>query len=233
MKEKISNGRISVVWLYACVLFLACGASAEEKAEVVKASRVVLFYGDSLTAGYGIDSAQAFPALIQARLDSLGWNYEAVNAGLSGETSAGGLRRVNWILRRSVDVFVLELGANDGLRGIAPHITAGNLQGIIDKVKEKYPQVAIVVVGMEMPPNMGPDYTAAFRDLFPKLAKDNAAALVPFLLEGVALVPELNLPDGNHPTPAGHQILADNVWQVLKPLLAARVELAVEGAEGD
>lgn len=222
-----------MAWVYACVLFLACGVYAEENAAADSTARVVLFYGDSLTAGYGIDSEQAFPALIQARIDSLEWNYEAVNAGLSGETSAGGLRRINWVLRRSVDVLVLELGSNDGLRGIAPSSTAANLQGIIDKVKLKYPQVAIVVVGMQMPPNMGPDYTAAFRDVFPALAKDNDAALVPFLLEGVALVPELNLPDGNHPTPAGHRILADNVWQVLEPLLAARQGLVVEGAGGD
>lgn len=212
-----------MIWFYLCVLLLACGVSAEESARADSSTRVLLFYGDSLTAGYGIEREQAFPALIQTRLDSLGWNYESVNAGLSGETSAGGLRRINWILRRPVDVFVLELGANDGLRGIAPESTAKNLQGIIDQVKEKYPQVAIVVVGMQMPPNMGPDYTTAFRDLFPKLAKDNDAALVPFLLEGVALVPELNLPDGNHPTPAGHRILADNIWVVLQPLLAQQL----------
>lgn len=215
-----------MVWFYCCVLLFAGSASAAQSAQAdssAATARVLLFYGDSLTAGYGIDSEQAFPALIQTRLDSLGWNYESVNAGLSGETSAGGLRRINWILRRPVDVLVLELGANDGLRGLAPENTAKNLQGIIDKVKAKYPQVAIVVVGMQMPPNMGPDYTAAFRDLFPKLAKDNDAALVPFLLEGVALVPELNLPDGNHPTPAGHRVLADNVWRVLEPLLAKRL----------
>lgn len=219
-----------MIWVYLCVLFLACDVIAEETTRADSSARVLLFYGDSLTAGYGIDSEQAFPALIQTRLDSLGWNYESVNAGLSGETSAGGLRRINWILRRPVDVFVLELGANDGLRGIAPESTAKNLQGIIDKVKEKYPQAAIVVVGMQMPPNMGPDYTAAFRNLFPQLAKANGAALVPFLLEGVALVPELNLPDGNHPTPAGHRILADNVWRVLRPLLAKRLGL-MEGGQ--
>ncbi len=214
-----------MAWVYACALFFACNVSAAQSALADSSRRVLLFYGDSLTAGYGIDSDRAFPALIQTRLDSLGWNYESANAGLSGETSAGGLRRINWILRRPVDVFVLELGANDGLRGIAPQSTAKNLQGIIDKVKEKYPQVAIVVVGMQMPPNMGPDYTAAFRDIFPQLAKDNGAALVPFLLEGVALVPELNLPDGNHPTPAGHRIVADNVWRVLEPILAGRLGL--------
>ena len=216
-----------MIWVYLCVLFFACDVRAAQSAHADSSTRVLLFYGDSLTAGYGIDREQAFPALIQTRLDSLGWNYESVNAGLSGETSAGGLRRINWILRRPVDVFVLELGANDGLRGIAPESTAKNLQGIIDQVKEKYPQVAIVVVGMQMPPNMGPDYTAAFRDLFPKLAKANHAALVPFLLEGVALVPELNLPDGNHPTPAGHRILADNIWDVLQPILAQRLGVVV------
>jgi acyl-CoA thioesterase-1 len=187
---------------------------------------VLLFYGDSLTAGYGLERDQAFPALIGTRIDSLGWNYEVVNAGLSGETSAGGLRRIGWLLRRPVDVFVLELGPNDGLRGIDLQSTEQNLQGILDQVKATCPQAALVVIGMQMPPNMGPDYTAQFRALFPNLAEYNAAALVPFLLEGVADVPALNLPDGNHPTPEGHRIVADNVWQVLRPLLAARLGIS-------
>ena len=193
-----------------------CGAAVAEEAD---STRTVLFYGDSLTAGYGIDREQAFPALIQARIDSLGWDFEVFNAGLSGETSAGGLRRIDWILRQKVDVFALELGANDGLRGIDLKDTRSNLQGIVDRVKAKYPDVVLVVVGMQMPPNLGPEYTAEFKGLYSSLAEQNGAALIPFLLAGVGDRPELNLPDGNHPTVAGHKVVAENVWAVLGPLL--------------
>ena len=199
-----------IIWL------VFCGAAVAEEAD---STRTVLFYGDSLTAGYGIDREQAFPALIQARIDSLGWDYEVFNAGLSGETSAGGLRRIDWILRQKVDVFVLELGANDGLRGIDLKDTRSNLQGIVDRVKAKYPDVVLVVVGMQMPPNLGPEYTAEFKGLYSSLAEQNGAALIPFLLAGVGDRPELNLPDGNHPTVAGHKVVAENVWAVLGPLL--------------
>ena len=188
-----------------------------ELAEV--SSRVILFFGDSLTAGYGLDREQAFPALVQARIDSIGWNFEVFNAGLGGETSAGGLRRIDWLLRRPIDVFVLELGANDGLRGIDPKDTHANLQQIVERVKAKNPKVAIVIAGMQMPPNMGVEYTEAFAAIFPALAKENDAALIPFLLEGVADQPALNLPDGNHPNVAGHQIVAETVWTALGPVL--------------
>ena len=199
-----------LIWL------VFCGAAVAEEAD---STRTVLFYGDSLTAGYGIDREQAFPALIQARIDSLGWDFEVFNAGLSGETSAGGLRRIDWILRQKVDVFALELGANDGLRGIDLKDTRSNLQGIVDRVKTKYPDVVVVVVGMQMPPNLGPEYTAEFKGLYSSLAEQNGAALIPFLLAGVGDRPELNLPDGNHPTVAGHKVVAENVWAVLGPLL--------------
>ncbi len=199
-----------IIWL------VFCGAAVAEEAD---STRTVLFYGDSLTAGYGIDREQAFPALIQARIDSLGWDFEVFNAGLSGETSAGGLRRIDWILRQKVDVFALELGANDGLRGIDLKDTRANLQGIVDRVKAKYPDVVLVVVGMQMPPNLGPEYTAEFKGLYSSLAEQNGAALIPFLLAGVGARPELNLPDGNHPTVAGHKVVAENVWAVLGPLL--------------
>ena len=198
------------------MMLVVCGAAV---AAETGPTRTVLFYGDSLTAGYGIDRDQAFPALIQARIDSLGWDFEVFNAGLSGETSAGGLRRIDWILRQKVDVFALELGANDGLRGIDLTDTRSNLQGILDRVKAKFPDVVLIVVGMQMPPNLGPDYTAEFKELYPGLAEQNGAALIPFLLEGVADRPELNLPDGNHPTVAGHKIVADNVWAILGTLL--------------
>lgn len=184
--------------------------------------KTILFFGNSLSAGYGLDPAQAFPALIQQKIDSLGLAYTVVNAGLSGETSAGGLRRIDWMLQRKIDVLVLELGANDGLRGIALDDTRRNLQTIIDRVKQKYPQAQIVIAGMQMPPNLGRTYTQSFRALFPDLAQKNNAALIPFLLEGVGGVPDLNLPDGIHPNAAGHRKVAENVWKVLRPLLEGK-----------
>lgn len=180
---------------------------------------VIVFYGDSLTAGYGIDPESAFPALIGKALEQKGKNVKVVNAGVSGETSAGGLSRVDWVLRQPVDIFVLELGANDGLRGLPVEQTKKNLQAIIDRVKAKNPNVKIVIAGMMVPPNMGPDYSAQFQKIFPELARRNDAALVPFLLEDVAGIKTLNLADGIHPNPEGHQIVARNVLKVLEPLL--------------
>jgi acyl-CoA thioesterase-1 len=182
-------------------------------------SKAILFFGDSLTAGYGIDPAFAFPSLIQEKIRANGWNFQVITAGVSGETTAGGLRRVDWVLQRPVDVFVLELGANDGLRGRPIENARGNLQAIIDRVRSKYPQVRIVLAGMQLPANLGRDYTSRFRAIFPELAQKNNAMLIPFLLEGVGGVPRLNLPDGIHPTPQGHQIVAENVWRVLEPVL--------------
>ncbi len=181
--------------------------------------RTILFLGNSLSAGYGLGTEFAFPALIQERIDSLGWNFKVVNAGLSGETSSGGLRRIDWLLQRKIDVFFLELGANDGLRGIPLDLTQQNLQAIIDRVKAKNAGVKIVIAGMLVPPNMGREYSSKFRTLFQDLAKKNNAALVPFLLEGVGGNPKLNLPDGIHPTAEGHRIVAGNVWKVLMPVL--------------
>lgn len=180
---------------------------------------VILFLGDSITAGYGIDESQAFPALIQEMIDKTGKKYRVINAGLSGETSAGGLRRMNWLLRSRVDILVLELGANDGLRGIDLSTTRQNLQAIIDRTKERYPDVIVVVAGMQVPPNLGSEYTRQFQQIFPDLAKSNNATLIPFILEGVAGIPSLNLPDGIHPTAEGHQIMAQTVWKILSPLL--------------
>jgi acyl-CoA thioesterase I len=203
-------------------------ATNNDAANNAPPSRIILFFGDSLTAGYGIDNSQAFPALVQQRIDRHNWPFIAVNAGLSGETSAAGLRRIDWLLRRPVDILVLELGANDGLRGIPLAQTRQNLQAIIERTQAKYPQVALVIAGMQIPPNLGPEYTEEFRQIFPNLAQENQAALIPFLLEDVAGIPELNLPDGIHPTPEGHSMLAANVWKVLEPLLQTRL-----GATGD
>lgn len=181
--------------------------------------KVILFLGNSLTAGYGVEPSQAFPALIQQRIDSRGWNFRIVNAGQSGDTSAGGLSRLDWLLRTAIDVLVVELGANDGLRGIPVDVTRKNLQAIIDRTKKRYPRVKVVVAGMQVPPNLGPEYGKQFRSIFPELARRNRAELIPFLLDGVGGAPGLNFPDGIHPTARGHEAVASNVWKVLEPLL--------------
>ena len=180
---------------------------------------IILFLGDSITAGYGLDLEQAFPALIQEKIDAKRWNFKVVNAGQSGDTSAGGLSRLEWLLKNRVDVLVLELGANDGLRGLPAETTRKNLQAIIDRTKGKYPEAKVIVVGMKVPPNMGGDYGRKFEAVFVDLAKKNKAALIPFVLEGVGGSRELNLADGIHPTAKGHEIVAANVWKVLVPVL--------------
>ena len=181
----------------------------------------LVFFGDSLTAGYGLadPAAEAFPALIQKKIDAAHLNWRVVNAGLSGETSSGGARRVEWILRQPVDAFVLALGGNDGLRGIEPAVTRANLQRIIDRVREKNPATKIILAGMQMPPNLGLDYTRDFAEIYPALAEKNHAALVPFLLEGIGGDPNLNQHDLIHPTAEGHVLVAENVWKILRPLL--------------
>ena len=179
----------------------------------------ILFFGNSLTAGMGLDPMQAFPNLIQKKIDELGKQYTVINAGLSGETSAGGLYRIDWVMNQHISIFVLELGANDGLRGLPLESTKSNLQEIINKVRSKYPDVKIVIAGMMVPPNMGEEYSREFLNVYPDLAKRNKATLIPFLLNEVAGNPDLNLPDGIHPNVEGHQIVAENVWKVLKEIL--------------
>jgi acyl-CoA thioesterase-1 len=220
--------------IYSCVLLflVACGnnteknnAPAQQKkagqqlADSTEKTKTIVFYGNSLTAGYGVDPSEAFPALVQQIIDSLKVGYKVVNAGLSGETTAGGKGRIDWILKQPVNVFVLELGGNDGLRGIPITETSKNLQAIIDKVKEKYPDAKIILAGMQVPPNMGRKYATGFREVFQQLAQKNNCTLIPFLLEGVGGIPELNQADGIHPNPEGHKIVARNVWQVLQPVL--------------
>jgi acyl-CoA thioesterase-1 len=183
------------------------------------APRVILFLGDSITAGYGLDPEQAFPALIQEKIDAKSWKFKVVNAGQSGDTSAGGLNRLDWLLKNRVDILILELGANDGLRGLPAETTRKNLQAIIDRTKDKYPEAKVIVAGMKVPPNMGGDYGRKFEAVFVDLAKKNKAVLIPFVLEGVGGSRELNLADGIHPTAKGHEIVAANVWKVLEPLL--------------
>ncbi|MEN8787942.1 MAG: arylesterase [Flavobacteriaceae bacterium] len=182
-------------------------------------NKVIIFFGDSLTAGYQLDPQEAFPALIQQKIDSLQWGYTVINAGLSGETTSGGRNRINWILNQKTDVFILELGANDGLRGIPLSETRENLQAMIDTVQSKDADTKIILAGMQIPPNLGQDYTAEFRQIFIDLARENKLPLIPFLLEGVAGNPNLNLADGIHPNIEGHRIVATNVWNTLEPLI--------------
>ena len=207
--------------LLASVVALAGLRAADPPAPNGAAVRHVVFFGDSITAGYGLadPAAEAYPALLQKKIDAAHLGWRVVNAGLSGETTSGGLRRVDWILRQPVDAFVLALGGNDGLRGIGPDITHRNLEQIIARVREKYPAAKIVLAGMQMPPNLGPDYLREFAAIFPAVAAQAHVALVPFLLEGVGGSTELNQTDGIHPTAEGHAIVADNVWQILRPLL--------------
>ncbi|HAA78204.1 TPA: arylesterase [Candidatus Latescibacteria bacterium] len=209
---------LRVKLLVFLILLLAGVALAKED------RLTVLFVGDSITAGLGIDEDQAFPALLQTRLDSMDWPVTAINAGLSGETSSGGLRRINWLLKQKVDVLVLELGANDGLRGIDLTLTERNLRAIVAATKEKHPYCEIIIAGMQVPTNLGQEYTTTFREMFGKIALDTGSELIPFLLENVGGIPELNLPDGKHPTAEGHKILAENVWKVLEAVLRRRQE---------
>ncbi len=198
------------------------GAPAGGSASDEAARPAVVFLGTSLTAGLGLDPEQAYPALIQHKIDSAGLPFRVVNAGVSGETSAGARRRIDWVLRDRTAVLVIETGANDGLRGQEPESVRANIQAIIDRARAASPPPAIVLVAMEALPNYGERYARRFREIYPALAAANQVPLVPFLLEGVAGVDSLNQPDGMHPTAAGQRIMADRVWRVLEPVLAAR-----------
>jgi acyl-CoA thioesterase I len=211
-------------------LFLigACSSPVKEKNEESKNTvvsedkaikKTILFFGNSLTAGYGIDGDDSFAGLTQARLDSLGLDYRVINGGLSGETTAGGLSRLDWFLEDEPFIFVLELGGNDGLRGILPAESKRNLNAIIDKVRSKYPNTIIILAGMQIPPNMGQDYTEEFKAIYPAVAAEKNVTLIPFLLEGVAGDPGLNLPDGIHPTEEGHKIVFETIWPFLEVLI--------------
>lgn len=214
--------------LAIALLFLAACTGDAPRAEASAAPTTsadrgrVVFLGTSLTAGYGVGEEKAFPARLQAKIDAAGLPFTVVNAGVSGETSAGGLRRIEWVLQQPVDVLVVELGANDGLRGLPVDAMEQNLDSLLTAARARYPDVSLVLLGMEAPPNLGPAYASAFRRVFRDLAARHDAALVPFLLDGVAAVPSLNQADGIHPNEEGHERVADVVWPSLERVLEAR-----------
>mgnify|MGYP001445830287 CR=1 FL=1 len=216
------------------LIFISCGNSnttkkdvetitpetAENTVIVTSLKKTILCFGDSLTAGYGLDDINdAFPSLLQTRVDSLVLDYVVVNSGLSGETTAGGKSRIKWVLNEDIDIFLLELGANDGLRGVPLTETRANLQAIIDMVLDKNPSTTIILAGMELPPNMGQDYTSEFRSIFSDLAIKNDLKFIPFILKNVGGIAELNQSDGIHPTMEGHKIVANTVWEVLETVI--------------
>ncbi|MDO6818873.1 arylesterase [Zobellia sp. 1_MG-2023] len=225
---------IKFSYFFIALFLLSCGDAKKEKtAEVGNTSEAVeetittdtetkriLFFGDSITAGYGLDdSNDAYPGVVQQKIDSLNLDYTVINSGVSGETTAGGRSRIDWVIKQDIDIFVLELGANDGLRGVDLSESRANLQGIIDVVREKSPDTKIILAGMQLPPNMGDKYTTEFRQLFIDIADKNDIGFIPFILKDVGGVAALNQPDGIHPTIEGHKIVANTVWETLQPLL--------------
>ena len=219
-----------LIFCYFLLFTSSCKDNGENKVESTETENTandtessqstILFFGNSLTAGMGLDPDDAFPALIQKKIDSLGLDYVVVNAGLSGDTTASGKNRLDWALSNNVKIMVLELGANDGLRGIPLDETEANLQDMIDMAKAENKDIDIILAGMQIPPNMGPEYTDKFRNLYPKLAERNSLPLIPFLLQNVAGIPELNQNDGIHPTEEGQKIVASNVWEVLRDVIS-------------
>lgn len=218
-KMKQTMPAIFAIALGVSIFSPAIFAETPAPSALPTSTKTVVFLGDSLTAGLGVQPTEAFPALVGEKIRAAGLPYQVENAGLSGDTSAGGLRRIDWLLQRRIDLLVLELGANDGLRGLDLKSMKTNLQSIIDKTKAKNPGVKIVLAGMQVPPNLGAEYTAGFQRVFNELARENNATLIPFLLEGVGGHRELNQQDLIHPSPAGHRIIADLVWRTLEPML--------------
>jgi acyl-CoA thioesterase-1 len=206
--------------LLAQLFFLAAPGLAATEPRPLR----LLVLGDSLAAGFGVDPDQAYPARLGRRAAAAGLSVEVVNGGVSGDTTAGGLRRLSWLLREPPDVLLLALGGNDGLRGLPPEATRSNLLAIVDRARAGRPGLAVVLAGMQMPPNMGDDYTRQFSNVFPAVARGRGLPLVPHLLEGVGGRPELNLPDGIHPTSEGHAVIASNIWPVLEPVLRGAAE---------
>ncbi|WP_194852509.1 arylesterase [Nonlabens antarcticus] len=236
LNRGISNQRnlLNFCYFIVAISLICCGkeskadanqntptaTTSENDSDTITPKKTILFFGDSITAGYGLDDTNdAFPGLIQTKIDSLGLDYEIINSGLSGETSAGGKSRIDWILNQEIDIFVLELGANDGLRGVPLSETRLNLQAIIDAVNAKSPDTQIIIAGMQLPPNMGQEYTTEFKSIFSDLAAENDLAFIPFILKDVGGIAALNQSDGIHPTAEGHRIVANNVWEILSVVM--------------
>lgn len=205
----------------ATALLLATGGLlfAQETTNATDTKKRIVILGDSITAGYGLDPNEAYPALLQEKIDTAKLPYTVSNAGVSGDTTAGGLRRVAWVMTKGADVLVIALGGNDGLRGISPEETKRNLLGIIGKSRNKNPAIQILIAGMEMPDNMGADFTTRFKSVFPEAATETKSTLIPFLLKDVGGIAILNQPDGIHPTPEGQAKVAENVWKFLEPVI--------------
>jgi acyl-CoA thioesterase-1 len=194
-------------------------AAGAESASALDGRRTILFLGTSLTAGLGLDPDSAYPQQIQRKIDAGALPYQVVNAGVSGETSAGLLRRLDWVLRRPADVVVVETGANDGLRGLPVSATRATIGQVLDRIRRERPTATVLLVQMEAPPNLGQEYTSAFHAMFPELAREHGVTLMPFLLAGVAGDSRLNQGDGMHPNNEGERIVTNNVWRVLQPVL--------------
>ena len=209
--NRMMKNRLIFSFLFIIVLFLVNIHAQENK--------TILVFGDSIAAGFGVEPEQAFPALLQEKIDSLGLSFDVINAGLSGETSAGGLRRISWVLQRKVDIMILELGGNDGLRGIDLDNTKENLQQIITIAQSKNPDIEIIIAGMQVPPNLGIAYTKKFVDLYPQLAKENKLPLIPLILDKVGGYDKYMQPDQIHPNALGHKIVAHTVWETLETLI--------------
>lgn len=216
--KRLYPSALVLLWFVLVFLISTQTAKSEDPRRPLK-SQTVLVLGDSLAAGFGVDPEEAFPAVLQRRAEESGLPVRVINGGVSGDTTAGGLRRLDWLLKTPVDILFLELGGNDGLRGLPIESTRSNLTAIILRTRTRHPKAEVVVAGMQMPPNVGRDYADRFQALFPEVARGQKASLIPFLLEGVGGIPELNLPDQIHPTPKGHRMIASNVWPVLEPLL--------------
>lgn len=204
-----------------CVPLTTC-ASDQKTVPAIPGRIVVL--GDSITSGYGLEDpgTQAYPALLSEKITEAGWSYQVVNAGVSGDTTAGGLGRIQWALKDGADVLVVALGGNDGLRGVPPQTTASNLTGIIRASRQQQPGASVIVAGMKMPDSMGATFARAYAAVFPSVAAQEKTSLIPYFLQGVGGVARLNQPDRIHPTVEGQRVIAENVWKILRPVLEAR-----------
>src|ERR1051325_2817843 len=209
----------ALIMAIASAAFQSATAATDHKPEVIR----ILALGDSLTDGFGLSRKEAYPALIGEKMRAANYQFEVINAGASGDTTAGGLRRLPSLLRKKkIDILILALGINDAFRGVPVDQMRSNLQSIIDQTRARYPDVSIIIAGMQLPIATGNGYVEAFGDMFGQLAEHNHAALIPYLLEGVGGNPELNLPDYIHPNAAGQRILAENVWRILEPILETK-----------